>query len=126
MSLDIKNIFIVDDDEMLSEMLVDHLSKSGSYNIKIFSTGEECLMHLNEHPDIIILDFNLNSIHQEAANGLHILQAVKNRDKDILVIMYSSQEQYGSVLHSIGKDAIQYVIKDQDAFLKIERIIKNL
>jgi len=121
-----KEIFIVDDDEMLSMMLSDHLSMNPNYKITTFSTGEECLEHLHLNPYIVILDFNLNSVNPDAANGLQILQEIKRLNKETFVIMYSSQEQYGDAIQTIGKGALEYVIKDQSAFVKIRDIIKNL
>jgi two-component system, OmpR family, response regulator len=120
-----KSIFIVDDDEMLTMMLTDHLSRYPSFDIKAFATGEECLENLYLEPDIIILDFNLNSVDEKAANGLQILQKIKREIPSVKVIMYSSQEQYGIALQTIGKGAVEYVIKDKDAFFKIEEIIRN-
>lgn len=121
-----KDIFIVDDDEMLSMMLSDHLSKNPNYKITTFATGEECLRHMYLNPHIVILDFNLNSIIPDAANGLQILQEIKRLKKSTFVVMYSSQEQYGVALQTLGKGALEYVIKDQSAFSKIKDIIKNL
>lgn len=126
MSLKINKIFIVDDDEMLSEMLMDHLSRGNLYDIKIFDTGEKCLENLHENPDLVILDFNLNSKYKDAANGLQILQELTNVNKEIVVIMYSSQEQSTSAINSIGNSAVRFVIKDQHAFLKIEQIINSI
>ena len=121
-----KNIFIVDDDEMLSMMLEDDLGRNPNYTITTFSTGEECLKSMYLNPDVVILDFNLNTINPDAANGLQILQQIKQLNRNTQVIMYSSQEQYGVAVQTIGKGALQYVIKDQSAFTKIKAILKEL
>ena len=121
-----KNIFIVDDDEMLSMMLADDLGRNPNYTITTFSTGEECLESMYLNPDVVILDFNLNTINPDAANGLHILQQIKQLNRNTNVIMYSSQEQYGVAVQTIGKGALQYVIKDQGAFAKIKAILREL
>jgi DNA-binding NarL/FixJ family response regulator len=86
----------------------------------------EELSSSDEDPKIIILDFNLDSIQPQAANGLEILKAIKKHNTHIIVIMYSSQEQYGKALQTIGKGALEYVIKDQQAFSKIDSTIKNI
>jgi DNA-binding NtrC family response regulator len=123
-----KRICIVDDDEMLSMMLEDHLAKNPSYFIETFPTGEDFLTVLEEDgiPDMIILDFNLDSIQPEAMNGLEVLKKIKSHDRTIKVVMYSSQEQYGKALQTISTGAVEYIIKDKDAFSKIERILKGL
>ncbi|MEO6166311.1 MAG: hypothetical protein ABIO46_04640, partial [Chitinophagales bacterium] len=65
-----KKIFIVDDDEMLTEALTDYLTRKVQHTVQSFLTGEECLQHLGDSPDFIILDYFLNSVEKNAANGL--------------------------------------------------------
>ncbi len=121
-----KKIFIVDDDIMLTEALTDYLTRKTAHNIHVFHTGEECLARLKEHPDIIVLDYYLNTIQKDAANGMEILTAIRKQDKHIHVIMLSSQERYGIALQTIQKGAEQYVIKDTDSFQKIEEMIDEM
>lgn len=121
-----KKIFIVDDDIMQTEALADYLTRKTAHKIQVFHTGEECLSRLSEHPDIIILDYYLNTIQKDAANGMEILTAIRKQDKHIHVIMLSSQERYGIALQTIQKGAEQYVIKDIDSFQKIEEMIEAM
>jgi len=121
----IKKIFVVDDDEMLSMALEDYLCRKTECEIHLFSTGEECLQHLTEQPDIIILDYNLNSIDKNAANGLVILESIKKLNGAIKVVMLSSQEANWIVLQTIKMGAEEYVVKDEEAFEKIAMICKS-
>jgi len=116
-------IFIVDDDDMYTEMLSTHLSSNPRNTIMSYSTGEDCLKNLYNEPQIIILDYNLNMIHKDAANGMKILEQIKKQNSKTRVIMLSSQEQYGVALRTISKGAEQYVIKDEKAFKNIDDII---
>jgi len=115
----VKKIFVVDDDEMLSMALEDYLTRKTLHEVHLFTTGEECIRHLRDQPDIIILDYNLNSIQKEAANGMKILETIKKLNRDIPIILFSSQEAYSVALDSINKGATQYVIKDENAFERI-------
>jgi len=121
-----KTIFIVEDDEMMSEMLSDYISNNSRNKVQTFGTGEDCIQHLDQNPDVIILDYNLNLVDPKAANGLQILEQIKKIDNNICVIMLSSQEQYGKALQTIVKGAIEYVVKDAEAFKKIGRILNSL
>ena len=123
-----KRVCIVDDDEMLRMMLEGHLAKNPSYYVETFPTGEDFLTVFEEEviPDIIILDFNLDSVKPNAMNGLEILKQIKSRDRSLKVIMYSSQEQYGKALQTISSGAVEYIIKDDGAFQKIDSVIKSL
>lgn len=118
-----KKIFIVDDDEMLTEALSDYLTREVNHNISIYHTGEELLKHVFEKPDVIILDFYLNTVNKDAANGLEVLEAIQDHIQDTRVIMLSSQESYVTATKTIQKGALQYVIKGEDAFQKIAAAI---
>ena len=113
-----KHIFVVDDSEMFAEMLNDHLSANPLFKVSVFNTGEECLKNLYQNPNVVILDYYLNDVSKEAADGLEILTEIKKFSNSIHVIMLSSQERYGVALQSISKGAEQYVIKDKDAFFE--------
>jgi len=117
-----KKIFIVDDDQLQAAMLEDRLTREIKHQVVVYTTGEECVRHLDEQPDIIILDYNLNSEYSGAANGIKILETIKKLDRAIRVIMLSSQEDYGVALLTVTKGAEDYVIKDESAFDKIAAI----
>jgi DNA-binding NtrC family response regulator len=118
----IKKIFIVDDDKFSSTAMEDYLTRTIPHEISLFGTGEECLRHLPEGPDIVILDYNLNSVFKDAANGMQILEAIKKTDSTIRVIMLSGQEAYGTALKTITKGAEEYVLKGEDAFAQIDAL----
>ncbi|WP_310377741.1 response regulator [Flavobacterium sp.] len=118
-------IFIVDDEPLLSEMLADYLKDQyGGFNIQSFPTGEACLKNLHLQPNIVVLDYHLNSKEKDAANGIDILKEIKKRNKMLTVIMLSSQKSYGTATQTIMYGAVHYVIKGQDAFEEIYQLIK--
>ena len=118
-------IFIVDDEPLLTEMLTDYLKEQdSSLAVKSFPTGEACLQCLDQNPDLIVLDYYLNSKEREAANGIDILKAIKKKNKALPVVMLSSQQSYSTAVKTIGHGAIHYVIKGQDAFHEIYTLIK--
>lgn len=121
-----KKIFIVDDDVLTGSLLQDYLTQGTPHQTSLFGTGEECLSHLNEKPDVIILDYNLNSKSKNAANGMEILQAIKKHYPHVHIIMLSSQEHYGLAMQTIQKGAEQYVIKDNDAFKQIADLVSQM
>ncbi len=121
-----KHIFIVDDNIMFAEMLLDYLSRNPSYKVSLFATGEECLKSLHQKPDLIILDYYLNDTFKNAANGLEILQEIRNHNSSTKVIMLSSQERYGVAAQTISKGAANYVIKDDNAFSNINTILEEI
>jgi len=125
-SVNYKHIFIVDDNEMFAQMLSDHLAQNPKYKVSVFNTGEECINNLFQNPDLIILDYYLNDVSKEAADGLEILTEIKKHNEQIQVIMLSAQEHYGVALQTIAKGASLYVMKDNHAFKKIDNFLKEM
>ena len=119
-------IFVVDDDVMYKEMLVLHLNNNPINSVKSFSTGEECLSHLDESPDYIILDYFLDTFEKDASDGMKILDKIRRENRNIRVIMLSCQEHFGIALQSIKHGAEMYLMKDEDAFQKIDELMKEL
>lgn len=122
----VKKVFIVDDDEVLSMALEDYLSRKTLHEVQVYKTGEECLQHLRDQPDVVILDFHLDADEAGAANGMEVLESIKKINTNVHVIMLSSQEAYGTALQTLRKGAEEYVIKGEDAFEKIASLIDNL
>jgi two-component system OmpR family response regulator len=121
-----KKIFVVDDDPLIAEALQDCLTSKIPHLVSAYQTGEECMGHLAEQPDIVILDYYLNSVSKDAANGMEVLQHIKKYYPGIHVIMLSSLERYGTALQTIQKGAEQFVVKDKDAFEKIAAMIEEM
>ena len=117
-------VFIVDDEPLLTEMLSDYLHEQNpNLDIKSFPTGEKCLECLDENPNLVVLDYYLNSREKDAANGIDILKELKRKNKALPVIMLSSQKSYSTAAQTIGYGAIHYVIKGKDAFNEISQLI---
>ena len=118
-------IFIVDDEPLLTAMLSDHLlDQNPNLAIKSFPTGEACLECIDEMPDLVVLDFYLNSKEKGAANGIDILKEIKSKNRSLPVIMLSSQRSYGTAAQTIGYGAMHYVIKGKGAFNEIQQLIE--
>lgn len=119
-------LFIVDDDQMMADMLKDRLSEECPYEVSVYNTGEDCLANLSKNPRVVVLDYHLDSVVPGAEDGMKILEKIKAQDENICVIMLSSQEQYGTALQTIVKGALEYVVKDENAFDNVISIVKGL
>lgn len=122
-----RTIFLVDDDELLVNMLRDYLVKNTGSIVRVFNTGEDCVKELlHTQPSIIVLDFHLNSMYKDALNGLQVLDVIRKLNKQVHVIMLSSQERYGLALQTIQHGAERYVIKGESAFKEVADIISAI
>ena len=74
-------------------------------------------------PDVIVLDFHLDSIKPGAMNGMQTLDKIKAYDPAIQVIMLSSQDKIEVAIECMHHNALDYVVKSETAFLRIDKII---
>ena len=121
-----RKVFIVDDDVMLTEALKDFIKRKTPHEVITFGTGEECLKHAGEKPDVVILDYYQNTEQKDAANGMEVLQSIKKYYPDIHVVMLSSQERYAVAMQTIQKGAEHYVIKNEKSFDEIVSILNGI
>jgi len=121
-----RKIFLVDDNEFQLTALADFLAAKGSHQITTFATGEACLAKLHLNPDVVVLDYNLDSVDRTAANGLTILEQIKKHNPATRVIVLSSQEKYAVALQTVSKGAAHYVLKGEDAFEKVNGLINSM
>lgn len=120
------SLFLVDDDAVFLKMLEIELLQHADFEIKTFSSGELCLEELSQNPDVIILDYHLDGIDKNAMNGLETLDKIKERNADIPVVMLSSQDKIDVAINCMHHRALDYVVKSETAFLRLQKIITTL
>ncbi|MEX2428388.1 MAG: response regulator [Bacteroidales bacterium] len=116
-------LFLVDDDALYLKSMEIEFNQLGGFTIKTFATGELCLQNLQDKPNLIILDYHLDSIDKNAMNGIQTLDKIKEFDPDILVIMLSSQDKIDVAVNCMHHKATDYVVKSETAFIRLKRII---
>ncbi len=119
-------LFLVDDDALLLRSLEIQFQEHSDFIIKTFSTGEQCINHLSEGPDVIILDYHLDGIDASAMNGLATLDKIKAFNNHIPVIMLSSQDKIDVAINCMHHKASDYVVKSETAFMRLQKIISDI
>jgi two-component system, OmpR family, response regulator len=119
-------LFLVDDDAVFLKLLEIQFLEHADFEIETFPTGELCLMHLDNNPDVIILDYHLDGIEKNAMNGIQTLDKIKNMNSDIPVIMLSSQDKIEVAVDCMHHRATDYVVKSETAFLRLQKVITNI
>ncbi|MDZ4756589.1 MAG: response regulator [Bacteroidota bacterium] len=119
-------IFVVDDDPIQLEMITDHLGKFKNFTFQTFATGEKLLDKISEKPDIVILDYNLDSVDKDAMEGIDVLQEIKKLHEKAEVIMYSGQDSIEVAVETMRFGAFDYVSKTPSAFYRMENIIHRI
>jgi len=117
------SILIVDDDKLLQKPLKQIFSDK--YDVCVAGSGEEALAIIKEKPiDLILLDIRLPGI-----DGVETLKAIRERDKNILMIMMTAFEDVKTVITSMKMGVFDYLVKplDMDEIeIIVERALENL
>ncbi|MBK6834322.1 MAG: response regulator [Bacteroidetes bacterium] len=123
------NIFIVDDNGIFSLTLkssIEGAFEDRLIKIHLFETGEKCLEKLAElKPQLIILDYFLDSKSADAVDGIQVLEKIKAYDANTSVIMLTSNDFIEIALKSFHRGAFDYVIKSKGPFAKINESISK-
>ena len=104
------SLFLVDDDVLFLKSLEIEFRHHTDFTVETFTTGEHCLEHLSQAPDVIILDYHLNGIDKNAMNGIETLDKIKAINPDIPVVMLSSQDKIDVAISCMEK----YSRKDEN------------
>lgn len=119
-------IFLVDDDPLFLKALEIEFTQNTESLIKTFSTGEQCIESLAENPDVIVLDYYLDSVEKNAINGLETLGRIKEINSQIPVIMLSSQDKIEVAVNCMKHQAFDYFVKSETAFLRLQKAITTI
>lgn len=119
-------LFLVDDDALYLKLLEIEFREHADFTIETFATGELCMEHLSNNPDVIILDYKLDGIDKTAMNGIATLDKIKDFNPDIPVVMLSAQDKIDVAINCMHHHAFDYVVKSETAFLRLQKIITNI
>jgi len=124
------NIFIVEDNKVFTMALKADIETSFAnmpIQVHSFETGEACMKIFKEvKPQVVILDYLLNSRSPNAADGIKILDWIKKVNNDTNVIMLTSDDKIDIAIKSFMHGASDYVVKTETQFKKINYSLLNL
>ncbi|MGG9962599.1 response regulator [Ferruginibacter sp. SUN106] len=120
------NIFLVDDDAVFLKLLEIEFLAHADFKVETFATGELCLGQLSTNPDVIILDYHLDGVIKDVMNGIETLDKIKAINPDIPVIMLSSQDKIDVAINCMHHRAVDYVVKSETAFMRLQKIITTI
>lgn len=119
-------LFLVDDDELFLKSLEIDFLQHADFDIETFSTGELCVANLSNQPDVIILDYYLDSVDKNAMNGIETLDKIKAFNPDIPVVILSAQDKIDVAINCMHHKAADYVVKSETAFIRLQKIITTI
>jgi len=102
-------IFAVEDDPTYRKFLEYVLSLNPDFEVRFFTSGNECIKNLHLKPSIIALDYTLPDM-----SGDDVLKKVLSFNPAIQVIIVSGQEKIGTAVRLLKLGAYDYIIKNED------------
>src|ERR1700744_2320050 len=99
-------IFLVDDEPFCLDLYQQYLHNLEQPDIHLFSSSAECLNQLSLQPDLIFLDYQMDSI-----NGLETLKKIKRFDPNAIVVFISGQETIEVAVNALKYGALDYIPK---------------
>ena len=115
------NIFVVEDDPMYQRMVKYMLELNPDHVVTIFATGEEFLQNLHLNPSIVSLDYTLPDM-----TGKDVLKKIKDYNKDISVIILSSQQDVSTAVELLKEGAYDYITKDNETKDRLANTINHI
>lgn len=102
-------VFVVEDNEWYNKLLVHNLSLNPDFEIKSFFSAKELEDALNEHPDLITLDYRLPD-----GLGSDLLQKIKSYNPQTEVIIISEQDDIETAVSLLKDGAYDYMVKSDN------------
>jgi two-component system OmpR family response regulator len=116
-------LFLIDDDALFLRSLEIEFQQHADFAIETYATGELCMENISHNPDVIILDYMLDSLEKKAMNGIETLDKIKSFNPDIPVVILSGQDKIEIAVDCMHHKAFDYVVKNETAFLRLQKII---
>jgi len=106
-----KLVFFVDDDKMILNLLEYTFKSRAGIQVKTFFSGEECLENMHLKPDLVVLD-HLFPDDTGQLSGLDVIKKMREADKNVSIIVLSSQQDEELIPEFLKVGAKQYISKD--------------
>jgi len=118
-------VFIVEDNEMFAETLKVSLEMN-NYSVQTFSSGEQMISFWEEDPDIILLDYFIESKQGVAMNGDKILRFIRRISKSLPVIILTSNTNIDQATSMLKQGAVDFIIKDEDLGSNLQKTLSQV
>ncbi len=118
-------IFIVEDNEVFAETLRLSLEMK-DFRVLTFRSGEHMISHWEEDPDIILLDYFIESSSGVAMNGDKILRFIRRISKGLPVVILTSNSDIGEATSLLKEGAVDFIVKDEDLPANLDKTLHQI
>ncbi|MEI7802039.1 MAG: sigma-54 dependent transcriptional regulator [Bacteroidota bacterium] len=107
-------IFVVEDNDLYSQLILNELSVNDTYEVTIYPTAEALLKDLYKNPNIVTIDYNLPD-----GNGIEVMKQIQTYNRDIECVILSGQDKVEVVVECYKAGAASYIIKNNNTFVEL-------
>ncbi len=111
-------VLIVDDEEIIRDLLTEHLTDEG-FIVEAVPSGEAALEVFRDDPDHLLV----TDIRMGGMSGIQLLGEVKKLDEDAVVIMITSHASLDSAIETLRAGAYDYIFKPFEDLNRITEVI---
>jgi len=111
-------VLIADDEEIIREMLAEHLTDEG-YSVTAVPSGEAALdIFREDHEHLVITDIRMGGM-----SGIQLLEEIRKLDPDALVIIITSHASLDSAVETMRAGAYDYIFKPFEDLDQITQVV---
>lgn len=110
---EIKRIVVIENDPVLRASAKNHLEKLDQVVVEIYSSAEDCLTNMMQDPELILLDFSLETSKEEGMNGHEALNHFRMRNSAQKIIFVSGRLDFELLEEYKQYRAIDYIEKSR-------------
>jgi len=115
------HIAVVDDDQQITAMLEKYLKRNENYRVTVYNNPLTALSSIDTSIDVILLDIMMPQM-----NGLDFLPKMKEKHKEINIIMMTAYSTLDKVLDSHRYGAEHYLMKPFDSLDSVSKKIDEV
>ncbi len=114
-------VLVADDSSTMRKIILRSLSAVGVPTAVEAADGEEAINLFEPGKfDLVLTDWNM-----PRKNGLEVIQAVRKVDKDVTIIMVTTEAEKSRVLEAIQAGVSDYLVKPFTADMLREKLEKH-
>ncbi|NQY09421.1 MAG: response regulator [Flavobacteriales bacterium] len=121
-----KTVFIVDDDVVYLEIMKHELRNLEEVKIETFSSAESCLEQMYKEPQVIILDYYLDSVNKNNMTGHKALEFFQGENPRPQILFISSKINRGLLEEYQKYRNVDFIIKTPDGSRYLLSKVKKL
>jgi DNA-binding NtrC family response regulator len=119
-------IYIVDNDADHAQQINNHLNKFKDFEYKNFTSGQDCLNHLDNDPDIIIVDYPAGATREDTERGSNLLREIVSKKPETDVVIISPTDSNDHALEMVKYGASDYVVRNESEFVRLENTLYSI